>query len=1063
MDEPDYCAACGKELLPDETCSCLDEESVESEPKSGQFRFAWAFYAVGLMSAAVTAAGIGVTFHHRDLGPRFDAPVVKIAKDRQEPKKNGGKARPERPVVSLLTPDLSSEFDRFFAAINQMLGELDPPPETIVLPSELTSDPGDPNPGIAHIRKAIANAAETTLFLAHPSARLLWFDEDARTIEGEEIVLTYHFLYRSIVDERIKTTAIRFRLDSQGRVIAVDAPLHTDRVGRVPFDVDSEPYLAPMARTKLADHLDRKPTLPQQGGEPSTARRLFRDWLREPRPVPRDGLVHLLNAEDPELREIIHFVSRARNEIDDATPRAQPGTVALNFRNPVSGAQSFLNALRSRNQELLAQCLSKTAPREANVVNREWMTRALIEELPESKLSEWIGILEGFRIDDTNTPKNSGSLGVILHLKTKKNTYNCTIQMKREGDQRNSDNGAWKVQDVSQVRAERALAKDSEYAFWHRAISRAAVSKPEIQNPKAHLLGSPRVPKPVADAKPEAPQAGPALGRVVLLLGRNADVKAFADHNLQVGEEVEVRRPASNGSKVGMARVVKSTNASVEVEPLEKTTIRELDTLHRVSAEVARFEQQKFKPVDWDALNQGRIFLKYRPQERGAAEGVLATVTAFARRPVGEAGEHGGQIPLSPEEHELNLKRQKHQITEAEHRRALQEIKSKRELSPELDSLSVRWIIPGEPLRPAVERKESTLKPPEVCELSFNEELFVSELQRSTIARWVDYERGYLLAQDKGGDALTSLKRRAADAVPLVHDLSEETHRKEDDHIERLRPRVQIRVDEALRAAPVQFVNKTGSPVVVFITSIHDQDAQELELFQGAGPLESVFPFLEAYRRVKNLSHFLIRDRPFPVLGLGPGRSLFSFMYRKRPVITSSVSYYTWTPHGYGPMRRQDHEHFDEPFEIAINDDDVHCPTEVLAQVVKFEHNVQYEHALGCKEYNGPGRLHPYRVHVCVPDCFEEPNTHFDKEETVTTILVRNPTRKRKSARLRIEFDTLQWIQQPIAVAGFFPLLLQLEIEPDHDKLLRIVTRPRDFRVPEIFEPPIITDLTDCE
>jgi len=116
------------------------------------------------------------------------------------------------------------------------------------------------------------------------------------------------------------------------------------------------------------------------------------------------------------------------------------------YRNPFKAVESFLNALKEKNPEELAEATAKRAPHEATGAKNQALFASILDEvLTEDDLNDLANKLQGYTIIGNNTPKSTGQFTVILG-KTGENgsTLRRTIRTRRE-------KAGWKVVDISGV------------------------------------------------------------------------------------------------------------------------------------------------------------------------------------------------------------------------------------------------------------------------------------------------------------------------------------------------------------------------------------------------------------------------------------------------------------------------------------------------------------------------------------------------------------------------------------------------------------------------------------
>jgi hypothetical protein len=114
-----------------------------------------------------------------------------------------------------------------------------------------------------------------------------------------------------------------------------------------------------------------------------------------------------------------------------------------NYKTPVGGVTTFLNALRAKDAKLLAEATAQRAKTESSAKHQKMFTAILDESLPDNELTDLASSFAGYRIVSTNQAKSSGHLGVILE-KRKARSFDMTrrtITMRKEKT-------GWKVMDI---------------------------------------------------------------------------------------------------------------------------------------------------------------------------------------------------------------------------------------------------------------------------------------------------------------------------------------------------------------------------------------------------------------------------------------------------------------------------------------------------------------------------------------------------------------------------------------------------------------------------------------
>ncbi len=121
------------------------------------------------------------------------------------------------------------------------------------------------------------------------------------------------------------------------------------------------------------------------------------------------------------------------------------------FTTPLKAVNAFLDALKQRDADLLAESTALRAATESNVKNRKLFTAILEHSLDDDTFDDLIEKLDGFTPKFLNTARSTGRQGVVLEKTVKRHTYWRTIDVRRE-------KAGWKVVDVG---GERDLASST--------------------------------------------------------------------------------------------------------------------------------------------------------------------------------------------------------------------------------------------------------------------------------------------------------------------------------------------------------------------------------------------------------------------------------------------------------------------------------------------------------------------------------------------------------------------------------------------------------------------------
>jgi hypothetical protein len=129
-------------------------------------------------------------------------------------------------------------------------------------------------------------------------------------------------------------------------------------------------------------------------------------------------------------------------------PGAMPGIGGANsgppnFREPIPATVAFLNAVKAKDRDLLAEATALRAPQEAASAQMKKLFSTVVDQsISEDALAELAKALEGYQIVDTNTPKSTGRFGVILGKSNKKGgQFRRTVTVRKEAK-------GWKVVDI---------------------------------------------------------------------------------------------------------------------------------------------------------------------------------------------------------------------------------------------------------------------------------------------------------------------------------------------------------------------------------------------------------------------------------------------------------------------------------------------------------------------------------------------------------------------------------------------------------------------------------------
>jgi hypothetical protein len=130
----------------------------------------------------------------------------------------------------------------------------------------------------------------------------------------------------------------------------------------------------------------------------------------------------------------------------DSSPSGPGGTLGPNtFRNPQTAAGAFLAALKSKDQDKLAQATALRAPTEASTKYQKVFTAILEQSLAPEDLDELAKKFEGMTIIGHNPPHSTGKYEIIVGGTKGTSQFHRTITLRKE-------KLGWKVVDISGAR-----------------------------------------------------------------------------------------------------------------------------------------------------------------------------------------------------------------------------------------------------------------------------------------------------------------------------------------------------------------------------------------------------------------------------------------------------------------------------------------------------------------------------------------------------------------------------------------------------------------------------------
>jgi hypothetical protein len=119
-------------------------------------------------------------------------------------------------------------------------------------------------------------------------------------------------------------------------------------------------------------------------------------------------------------------------------------TAPPNFTTPMTGVTSFINAVRSKDRDQIAEATALRAPQEATKDSmKKLFTMILDGSVDDETIADLSKAFEGFQIVDHNEPRSSGKYGIILGKSNGKGgQFRRTVTLRKEAK-------GWKVCDIT--------------------------------------------------------------------------------------------------------------------------------------------------------------------------------------------------------------------------------------------------------------------------------------------------------------------------------------------------------------------------------------------------------------------------------------------------------------------------------------------------------------------------------------------------------------------------------------------------------------------------------------
>jgi uncharacterized protein (DUF1800 family) len=105
---------------------------------------------------------------------------------------------------------------------------------------------------------------------------------------------------------------------------------------------------------------------------------------------------------------------------------------------------AFLNALKAKDKDRLAEATAKRAPTEAEEKHRKIFTEIMDGSISDDDLDEMSKALSGFTVVQVLDAKSTGRIGVVVSKRDGKDTLQRTIMTRKEKE-------GWKVLDIANM------------------------------------------------------------------------------------------------------------------------------------------------------------------------------------------------------------------------------------------------------------------------------------------------------------------------------------------------------------------------------------------------------------------------------------------------------------------------------------------------------------------------------------------------------------------------------------------------------------------------------------
>jgi hypothetical protein len=126
-------------------------------------------------------------------------------------------------------------------------------------------------------------------------------------------------------------------------------------------------------------------------------------------------------------------------------------SIPANVHSPAGAVQAFLNALKSKDRDKLAEATALHSQEEASGKNKELFAKIVDMSISDAELDDLSKKFDGFHVSGENAAKSTGKLGVYIDKPTDEGGVirrTLTVRKEKKG---------WGVEDVSRPTEFRAM------------------------------------------------------------------------------------------------------------------------------------------------------------------------------------------------------------------------------------------------------------------------------------------------------------------------------------------------------------------------------------------------------------------------------------------------------------------------------------------------------------------------------------------------------------------------------------------------------------------------------